>query len=111
MNALAVAVQHTESWRELWIFRKNGSEWTVRVLPPAPVAPGTGYAEFAGWVPGGKQVLVAREAYGDGKYNRSYELVRLDSLATLFRAAEPSLLPAFERWQDPAWARSTVSLR
>ena len=110
-NALALAVQHTEAWRELWVFRKSGADWSVRVLPPAATAPGVGYAEFAGWVPGGRQMLVAREASGEGKYKRSYELMRVDSLATIGQAPEPSLLPAFERWQDPAWKQSTVSLR
>jgi hypothetical protein len=110
-NALAVAVQHTEAWREMWMFRKTSAGWTVRVLPPASTAPGVGYAEFAGWVPGGKQVLVAREASGEGKYKRSYELLRVDSLVTVGQAADPSLLPAFQRWQDPAWKQSSVSLR
>jgi hypothetical protein len=110
-NALAVAVQHTEAWREMWIFRKAGTEWSVRVLPPAAITPGVGYAEFAGWVPGGKQMLIAREASGEGRYKRSYELLRVDTLATIGQAAEPALLPAFERWQDPAWKQATLSLR
>jgi hypothetical protein len=110
-NALALAVQHTESWREMWVFRKVGGRWTVRSLPPSAISPGVGYAEFAGWVPGGKQMLVAREAAGDGKYRREYALVRLDTLATVGQAADPSLLPAFQRWQDAAWKQSTVSLR
>jgi hypothetical protein len=110
-NALALAVQHTEAWREVWVFRKAGTKWTVRSLPPSASSPGVGYAEFAGWVPGGKQMLVAREASGDGKYRREYALVRVDTLATVGQAADPSLLPAFERWQDAAWKRSTVSLR
>jgi hypothetical protein len=70
-----------------------------------------GYAEFAGWVPGGKQVLVAREAAGEGKYRRNYELVRIDTLATVGQAVDPSLLPVFSRWQDAEWKRMTVSLR
>ncbi|HUI98930.1 MAG TPA: hypothetical protein VLY46_01790 [Usitatibacter sp.] len=110
-TALEVAVQHTESWRELWVFRKAHGRWDLRTLPPAPSSPGVGYAEFAGWVPGGKLVLVAREAASEGGHRRSYELVRLDSLATVGGARDPSLLPTFQRWEDPAWRQSTVGLR
>src|SRR5258708_37966346 len=27
-NALALAVQHTEAWRALWVFRKAGPDWS-----------------------------------------------------------------------------------
>ena len=47
-NALAVAVQPMEAWRELWVFRKAKDGWIVSVLPPATTAPGIGFAEFAG---------------------------------------------------------------
>ncbi|MDP3761864.1 MAG: hypothetical protein Q8R01_15250 [Ramlibacter sp.] len=110
-NALALAVQPMEAWRELWLFRKGPGGWRIDVLPPATTGPDVGYAEFAGWVPGGKQVLVAREARGDGKYKRSFELVRLDSLTTERQSSDPAALGAFQRWQDPAWKRTTVSLR
>lgn len=110
-TALALAVQPMEAWRELWVFRKRAAGWSIDVLPPSTTQPELGYAEFAGWVPGGKQVLVAREARGEGKYQRTFELVRLDSLTTERKAAEASALGAFQRWQDPAWKRTTVSLR
>jgi hypothetical protein len=110
-TALALAVQPTDTWSELWIFRKSGGEWTVRVLPPATSVPEVGYAEFAGWVPGGTQMLVAREALGDGRYRRNFELLRLDTLLPLRQASEPGGLGAFQRWQDPAWKRLTLSLR
>jgi hypothetical protein len=110
-NAVALAVQPMDAWRELWVFRREGAAWTVSVLPPANVNPELGYAEFAGWVPGGKQMLVAREARGDGKYRRNFGLVRLDTLTTERQAGDPSVLGAFQRWQDPAWKRSTLSLR
>lgn len=110
-TALALAVQPMDAWRELWIFRKSGAEWTVRALPPAPAAPGVGYAEFAGWLPGGAQMLVAREAVAEGKSLRNFELLRLDTLSPVRQAGDPSVLAAFQRWQDPAWKRQTLSLR
>lgn len=110
-NALALAVQPTDAWLEMWLFYKQASGWTVRVLPPAAIQPEVGYAEFAGWVPGGSQMLVAREAQGEGRYRKNFEIVRLDTLATVRQAGDPSMLGAFQRWQDPAWKRNTVSVR
>jgi len=110
-NALALAVQPTDAWLEMWLFHKQAKGWSVRVLPPAAIHPEVGYAEFAGWVPGGSQVLVAREAQGEGRYRRNFEVVRLDTLATVRQAGDPSMLGAFQRWQDPAWKRNTVSVR
>lgn len=110
-NALALAVQPLDGWRELWVFRREGRDWRIDVLPPASVQPGIGYAEFAGWVPGGRQMLVAREARGEGRYRRSYDVVDLDTLATQRHAADPAVLGPFQRWQDAGWKRMTVSLR
>ena len=100
-----------ESWREIWVFRKDAGGWTIRVLPPAATNPNLGYIDFAGWVPGGREMLLAREARGEGKYKRSFEVVSLDTLATERQASEPRNLSAFKRWQDAAWKRETVSLR
>lgn len=118
-TAVALAVQPMDGWRELWLFQKNSREsgggWRIDVLPPSSHAPELGYAEFAGWVPGGSQVLVAREARagqdGGGRYRRSYELTRLADLAVERQASDPALLGAFQRWQDPRWKRESVSLR
>ena len=110
-TALALAVQPTETWRELWVFRKSPAGWRVQVLPPASSFPEIGYAEFAGWVPGGKQVLAAREASVSGQRTRSFEVLRLDNLATIRRAGEPGALSAFQKWQDAAWRQHTLSLR
>ncbi len=116
-NALTLAVQQQEAWREMWVFRKSASGWQTSVLPPAAVNPALGYAEFAGWVPGGAQVLVAREARevhstsDEGRYQRSFEIVNLDLLNTARKVSEPALLGAFQRWQDPAWKAQTVSVR
>jgi hypothetical protein len=110
-NALALAVQPMEGWREIWVFRKDAGGWTIRVLPPAATDPNLGYIEFAGWIPGGKEVLVAREARGEGKYKRSFEVLSLDTLAADRQASDPRNLSAFKRWQDPMWRRDTVSVR
>jgi hypothetical protein len=113
-TALALAVQPLAAWRELWVFRKTAEGWSLHVLPPADDAAGPGYVEFAGWVPGTGQLLVAREAGAAayaGRTTRSFELVDAGTLATLRRAEAPSGLVAFQRWQDPAWRRITVSLR
>ncbi|PTT90133.1 hypothetical protein DBR42_06590, partial [Pelomonas sp. HMWF004] len=105
-RALALAVQPLDGWRELWLFIKapgRDGGWRVEVLPPAPAQPGLGVAEFAGWVPGGQQLLLAREVRAEGKYRRSFEVVSLATLATERQAGEPALLGAFQRWADPAW--------
>lgn len=102
-RALALAVQPLDGWRELWLFLKDRDGWRVEVMPPAPAQPGLGVAEFAGWVPGGQQVLVAREFRAEGKYRRSFEVVSLATLATERQSAEPALMGAFQRWSDAAW--------
>lgn len=110
-TALALAVQQTEAWRELWVFRLSAGGWTIRVLPPAATAPGVGYAELAGWVPGGQRMLVAREAAGEGKTTRRFEVVLLSSLAIEHWASDAGMLRAFRQWQNPSWTRETLSLR
>lgn len=111
-NVLALAVQPMEAWREMWVFaRQSKDAWSVQVLPPSTVTPELGYAEFAGWVPGGRQMLVVKEARGGKSLKHNFEVVRTDTLSTDRQAGDPSLLGPFMRWQDPAWKRETVSLR
>ena len=73
-TALTVSVQHTDTWRELWLFRRTSTGWSIRVMPPG-TEPGVGYTDFAGWTPGG--VRVKREALIAGKVTRSTRLLRL----------------------------------
>ncbi len=114
-NVLALAVQPIEGWRELWVFSRGSKgpkeAWVVQVLPPSTVTPELGYVEFAGWVPGGRQMLVVKEARAGRSLKHNFEVVRTDTLATDRQAGDPTLLGPFMRWQDPAWKRETVSLR
>jgi hypothetical protein len=110
-TAVALASVPTDGWRELWLLRKTAQGWRLTVLPPAAAQPGIGYAELAGFVPGGKEMLVARESRAEGRYRRSYEVVDLDSLETRRQAGDASLLGAFQRWQAPDWKAATLSLR
>ena len=110
-QALALAVQPLDTWRELWVFRKTAGQWAIEVLPPASSNPELGYVEFAGWVPGGQQMLLARETRIAGRSKRSFEVLRMDTLTAEKQASEPSLLLAFGKWQDAGWKRHTVSMR
>lgn len=114
-TAVSLAVQPLATWRELWLMKKTPEGWTLDVLPPAPGNPlgaDTGYVEFAGWVPEGEpRVLMARESKVDGKLTRRFEVSKLDSLTVDKQASSPQLLAMFQRWQDPAWKRQSVSLR
>jgi hypothetical protein len=110
-SALALAVQPLATWREMWVFRRAGSEWLVDVLPPGGDESELGYIEFAGWQPDSKHLLVVRELRVAGRFHRRFESVALESLRTERQAGTPDLIPGFGRWQDTAWRTSTVSLR
>lgn len=110
-SALALAVQPLDAWRELWVFHRDRDGWTVDVVPPAGDAPDVGYVEFAGWVPGAKKLLAAREVRVGGRFTQSFEVLDLETLAVEKRADKPASLSLFYRWQDPVWKAQTVSLR
>ena len=108
--ALVLAVQPMESWRELWVFHERSGIWTVDVLSPGADDPEEGYVEFAGFAPGTKRLLIAREVKDRGRFQRRFEELRLDDLAVAHEASSPDLLRDFGRWQDVAWRRDTLSL-
>jgi len=110
-TALALAVQSLDSWREMWIFRQGPDGWTIDVLPPGLDMPSLGYVEFAGWVPGNTQLLVAREARQNGRYRQNFEVLNMNTLETEKQADKPNNLSLFYRWQDPLWKGQTVSVR
>lgn len=110
-SVLAMAVQPLSTWRELWVFQRNDSGWSIDVLPPGTDGPGLGYIEFAGWEPGCAHLLVVRELLSAGHYHRRFELVRVATLVTEQQAGSPELLPRFGRWQDPIWRSTTIAFR
>ncbi len=69
-RTLALAVQPTDAWRELWVFRRTKGGWKVRIVPPAAMNPEVGYAEFAGWARDGR-MRIASEAIAGGMLTRS----------------------------------------
>lgn len=110
-TALALAVQPMASWRELWLFHRVAKQWVIDVLPPAAGDPGLGYIEFAGWVPGGRSMLAAREARVNGRFVHRFEILDMATLAATRQADKPSSLTPFYRYQDAIWKSQTVSLR
>jgi hypothetical protein len=109
-SALVLAVQPLEGWRELWVFHERAGSWTIDVLSPGLENPEQGYVDFAGYAPGTRRLLIAREVKDGGRFRRSFEEVRLDDLALVRQASSPELLRDFGRWQDATWRRDTVAL-
>ena len=110
-NALALAVQPLDTWREMWVFRQGADGWTIDVVPPGLDNPTLGYVEFAGWVPGNAQMLTAREVRVDGRYKTSFETLNMTTLEVDKQADKPGNLSLFYRWQDPVWKGQTVAVR
>jgi hypothetical protein len=110
-SALALSVQPLVAWRELWVFRRSGTQWRVDVLPPGSDGPNLGYVEFAGWPPQTTHMLIVRELGSTSGFHRRFESITLDSLQIEHQAGSPALIPGFGRWQDAAWRSTTVALR
>ena len=60
-QTLALAGTLTDGWRETVDPAPRARGLVDRHSCPAAAAPGLGYCRVAGWVPGGQQLLVARE--------------------------------------------------
>ena len=82
-----------ESWRELWLFRANAGGWTIDVLSPGADDPEEGYVEYAGFVPGARRLLIAREVRDHGRFRRRFEELRLDDLALVRQAMRRNCCP------------------
>jgi len=109
-EAVVLAVQPLESWRELWIFHQRNGNWIADVLPPGFNDPEEGYIEYAGYAPATRRLLIVREVKDRGHFRRSFEELRLDDLVTVRQASSPELLRDFGRWQDVNWRRDTLAL-
>lgn len=110
-NAIAIAVQPMAGWRELWLMNKNKAGWSLNILPATTDDSELGYAEFAGWSPNGKQILLAKESRATSRYQRRHEVVNLGNLTVARQARDASILGAFNRWADPIWKAESVSNR
>jgi hypothetical protein len=110
-SVAALAVQPLPAWRELWLFAKTPQGWRIDVLPPGVDAPDVGYLEAAGFSADGTRLLAARETVSDGRHRRSFEVIKLSTLAVERRADSPDALSAFAKGQSAQWKRVTVSLR
>jgi hypothetical protein len=109
-TAVALAVQPLDGWRELWVFHRDGGEWRVDTAPPG-IDSALGYIELAGWVPGGKKMLAAREVQSGERIVKRFEVIDIATLAVDKHADAPASLSLFYRWQDAAWQRETIAGR
>ncbi|HXW73727.1 MAG TPA: hypothetical protein VEK10_02830 [Steroidobacteraceae bacterium] len=109
-RALVLAVQPLESWRELWVFRDSSAGWAIDVIPPGADDPEEGYVDFAGFTPGTRRLLIAREVKERDRFRRRFEELRLEDLVPVKQASSPELLVDFGRWQDVTWRRDTLAL-
>jgi hypothetical protein len=110
-QSIAVAVQLTESWTELWVFRPVRGAWRAGVVPPASDASGVGYVEAAGFSPDGTRLLTVREPVVQGRLARRFEVRRTRDLHVVSWRSSPDDLSAFSNWNDPDWRGSTLALR
>jgi hypothetical protein len=108
--AVTLAVQPLESWRELWVFHPIGGNWRIDVISPGVDEPEAGYVDFAGYAPGTRRLLIAREVRNAGRFQRRFEELRLDDLTLVRGADSPDALRDFGWWQDAAWRRDTLAL-
>jgi hypothetical protein len=110
--AATVAVEPLPGWLELWVFRKGGDGgWMVDVLAPTTDGPDTGYVDLAGWSPDGARALVVREAREDGAVHKSFEIVRVPTLAVEKQASTLGGVGGARAWASAEWRSRTVALR
>jgi hypothetical protein len=108
---LALAVQQLPGWVETWVFRQVDEGWLADTLVPATTEPELGYVEVAGWTPGGKHLLVVREALVDGRLRRRFQSLRRSDLSARVNARSLQRFASFKRWKRADWQERTLALR
>lgn len=111
-HATAVlAIEPLPGWLELWMFRRAPGGWIVDVLAPATEGPDLGYVELAGWSNDGARAVIVREARTGGEIHRTWQILKLDSLAIDKQTSRLADLGPARGWITPEWRGRTLALR
>jgi hypothetical protein len=109
--AAVLAIEPLPGWLELWLFRRAPGGWTIDVLAPATEGPDLGYVELAGWSNDGARAVIVREARTGGEIHRTWQILKLDSLAIDKQTSRLADLGAARGWITPEWRGRTLALR
>jgi hypothetical protein len=109
--AAVLAIEPLPGWLELWMFRRAAGGWTLDVLAPATDGPDLGYVELAGWSGDAARAVIVREAREAGAIHRTYQVVKLASLAVEHQSSRLADLGPGRAWLTPEWRGRTLALR
>jgi hypothetical protein len=109
--AAALAIEPLPGWLELWMFRRAAGGWTLDVLAPATDGPDLGYVELAGWSGDAARAVIVREAREGGAIRRTYQVLKLASLAVEHQSSRLADLGPGRAWLTPEWRGRTLALR
>jgi hypothetical protein len=109
--AAVLAIEPLPGWLELWMFRGAADGWTLDVLAPATDGPDLGYVELAGWSGDAARAVIVREAREAGAVRRTYQVIKLASLAVEHQSSRLADLGPGRAWLTPEWRGRTLALR
>ncbi|HEX3763690.1 MAG TPA: hypothetical protein VHW23_33565 [Kofleriaceae bacterium] len=110
-TAAVLAIEPLPGWLEVWLFRRAAGTWTLDVLAPATEGPDLGYVELAGWSSDSARAVIVREARSAGALRRTYQVLKLDSLAVEHQSSRLADLGPGRAWLLPDWRGRTLALR